>query len=216
MSFKAVIFDLDGTLLDTLDDLADSANRVLTSHRLPVHPVDSYRYFVGDGLQTLVERILPEEKLDPETISRVVLDFKEVYSRNWHVKSRMYEGIDVMLNGLQQAGLALSVLSNKPHEFTCVCVQQMLPDWTFDPLLGARPEVPKKPDPAAAVEIASRLQLDPAEILYLGDTATDMKTATGAGMYAVGALWGFRTAEELTANGAAKIISMPQQLLDLI
>ena len=120
------------------------------------------------------------------------------------------------MNGLQQAGLALSVLSNKPHEFTCVCVQQMLPDWTFDPLLGARPEVPKKPNPAAAVEIASRLQLDPAEILYLGDTATDMKTATGAGMYAVGALWGFRTAEELTANGAAKIISMPQQLLDLI
>jgi len=92
----------------------------------------------------------------------------------------------------------------------------MLPDWNFDPLLGARPEVPKKPDPAAAVEIASRLQLDPAEILYLGDTATDMKTATGAGMYAVGALWGFRTAEELTTNGAVTIISKPQQLLDLI
>ena len=216
MSFKAVIFDLDGTLLDTLDDLADSANRVLATYRLPVHPVDAYRYFVGDGLQTLVERILPEAKRTPEVISRMVLDFKEDYSQNWNVKSRMYDGIDLMLNGLQKAGLMLSVLSNKPHEFTCVCVQQMLPTWTFDALLGARPDVPKKPDPAGAVEIAARLQLEPAEILYLGDTATDMKTAIGAGMYPVGALWGFRTAEELTESGAAKLISRPQQFLNLI
>lgn len=216
MSFKAVIFDLDGTLLDTLDDLADSANRVLASHRLPVHPVDSYRYFVGDGLQTLVERILPENMRNQEMVSSMVRDFKDVYSNNWNVKTRMYEGIDAMLNGLQQAGLALSVLSNKPHEFTRVCVQQLLPDWTFEPLLGARPEVEKKPDPAAAIEIASLLQLEPAEILYLGDTATDMKTATSAGMYPVGALWGFRTAEELTANGAARLISRPEQLLELV
>ena len=216
MSFKAVIFDLDGTLLDTLADLADSANRVLAAHRLPVHPVDAYRYFVGDGLETLVERILPEEKRTPETISLVASDFKEDYRLNWKVKSRIYPGIEEMLNGLQQAGLTLSVLSNKPHEFTRVCVQQLLPAWNFDPLLGARADVPKKPDPAGAVEIAARLQLDPAEILYLGDTATDMKTATAAGMYPVGALWGFRTAAELTESGAARLISRPQQFLELI
>ena len=216
MSFKAVIFDLDGTLLDTLEDLADSANRVLAAHRFPVHPVDAYRYFVGDGLQILVERILPEDERTPETVRQVALDFKEDYSRNWNVKSKMYEGVDVMLSGLQQAGLTLSILSNKPHEFTRVCVKQMLSAWTFVPLLGARPDVPIKPDPAGAVEIAARLQLDPTEILYLGDTATDMKTATSAGMYPVGALWGFRTAEELAESGAAKIISRPQQFLDLI
>ena len=216
MSFKAVIFDLDGTLLDTLDDLADCANRVLSSHRFPVHPVDAYRYFVGDGLPTLIERILPEENRSPEAVGRLVLDFKKDYSRNWHVKTRMYDGIDSMLNGLHQAGLKLAVLSNKPHDFTQVCVRQILPDWTFDPLIGARPNKPKKPDPASAVEIARLLKLDPAEILYLGDTATDMKTATSAGMYPVGALWGFRTADELRENGAATLISKPQQLLDLI
>jgi phosphoglycolate phosphatase len=216
MSFKAVVFDLDGTLLDTLDDLADSANRVLAAGGYPEHPVDAYRYFVGDGLQILVERILPEENRTREAIRMLAEAFKEEYSRNWHVKSVMYDGIDIMLNGLQQSGLRLSVLSNKPHDFTCMCVRKMLPAWTFEPLLGARPGVAKKPDPIAALEIAARLGLDPGEILYLGDTATDMKTATGAGMYPVGALWGFRTAEELTQNGAARLISRPQQLLDLI
>jgi len=213
MSFKAVIFDLDGTLLDTLDDLADSANRVLAGCGYPVHPVESYRYFVGDGLQILIERILPESDRTPEVIQRVAAVFKNDYSCNWHVKSTMYEGIDVMLDGMVQAGLQLSILSNKPHEFTRLCVEQMLGAWTFEPLLGACPNVPKKPDPAGAIEIAGRLQLDPAEILYLGDTATDMKAAIGAGMYPVGALWGFRTADELKQSGAAQLISSPPQLL---
>ncbi len=216
MSFKAVVFDLDGTLLDTLDDLADSANRVLAGCGFPVHPVAAYRYFVGDGLLVLIERILPESDRTAPVIQRVAAEFKEDYSRNWDVKSTMYEGIDIMLNGMVQAGLQLAILSNKPHEFTCLCVEQMLPSWTFDPLLGARPDVPKKPDPAGAIEIADLLQLDPAEILYLGDTATDMKTAIGAGMYPVGALWGFRTAEELQKNGAARLIESPPQLINCL
>jgi phosphoglycolate phosphatase len=215
-SFKAVVFDLDGTLLDTLEDLADSANRVLADQGLPVHPVAAYRYFVGDGMQTLIKRILPEDRRNAESMERTVRAFQEVYSRNWHVKSTIYAGVETMLNGLQQAGLILSILSNKPHEFTCLCVEKMLPDWTFSPLLGARPGVPKKPDPAGALEIASRLEIEPEDMLYLGDTATDMETATRAGMYPVGALWGFRTAEELEESGAARIISMPQQLLDFI
>jgi phosphoglycolate phosphatase len=143
-------------------------------------------------------------------------DFKEEYARNWNNKSRMYDGIDEMLNGLQDAGIRLAVLSNKPDEFTRICVRELLPDWDFEQVLGARPGVPRKPDPAGAVEIAGLLQLDPAEIFYLGDTATDMKTAVGAGMFPVGALWGFRTADELEKSGARAMISHPPELLTLL
>jgi phosphoglycolate phosphatase len=215
MSFKAVVFDLDGTLLDTLQDLADACNRVLAHHDFPVHPVAAYRYFVGDGLQTLIERIVPAGQ-SPEVIGKLLLDFMEDYQQNWNVQSCMYAGIDQMLDSLQAAGLTLSVLSNKPHEFTVLCVEQLLPAWQFSPVFGARSEVPKKPDPAGAVEIANILQLDPTEILYLGDTATDMKTAKGAGMFAVGVLWGFRTEEELKQSGADRVIASPINLLELL
>ncbi len=216
MSFKAVVFDLDGTLLDTLVDLADACNRVLRKHDYPVHPVDAYKYFVGDGLQLLIERIIPAHARQPEKINRLLLDFKEDYQQNWNVQSCMYPGVTRMLDRLQEAGLILSVLSNKPHEFTLLCVEQLLPDWHFSPVFGARPDVPKKPDSAGAVEIASILRLEPAKILYVGDTATDMKTAKGAGMFAVGALWGFRTEEELLESGADRVIAAPPDLLELL
>jgi len=215
MSFKAVIFDLDGTLLDTLQDLADSANQVLASHDFPQHSVEKYRYFVGEGLRVLLERILPEEQRTDLLINQFAGEFKEVYSHTWNVTSCMYDGIAEMLNQLTDADIQLAILSNKPHEFTKICVDQLLPDWHFEPLFGARSGVPKKPDPAGAVEIAGLLQLEPAKIMYLGDTATDMRTAVRAGMYPVGALWGFRTSSELEQSGAVRLIQRPEQLLDL-
>ena len=216
MAFQAVLFDLDGTLLDTLEDLADAANKILADHGLPTHPVDAYRYFVGDGLATLIERILPADQRSEELQGLLFQAFKEEYAKNWNNKSGMYEGIDAMLDGLVQAGLRLSVLSNKPHEFTQICVRQLLPSWSFEQVLGARPEVPKKPDPAGAIEVAGLMNLEPADFLYLGDTATDMATAVGAGMYPVGALWGFRTVEELSASGAKTLINHPRELLELL
>ena len=216
MRYKAVLFDLDGTLLDTLEDLAIAANRVLAAQGLPEHPVEAYRYFVGEGVQTLVERILPATLCSPTVVAEMVAAFQKEYGKIWHDRSRPYPGIPQMLDSLAASGLRFSVLSNKPDAFTRLCVQQLLPRWTFDPLLGQRPGVPKKPDPAAALEIARLMGLAPTEILYVGDTAVDMQTANRAGMDAVGVLWGFRTADELQAAGAQSLITQPDELLALI
>lgn len=215
MEFKAVIFDLDGTLLDTLDDIADAANRGLEAAGLPVHSVDSYRYFVGDGLLGLIQRILPADKRDEEHVRRLIMAFREDYARNWQVKTGLYDGIAPLLNTLQEKSIKLSVLSNKPHEFTVVCVQHFLKDWTFQVVLGHREGCPRKPDPSGGFEIADRLAVRPEEILYLGDTATDMQTAHAAGMLPVGALWGFRTEKELLDSGAQHLVSHPLEVLDL-
>ncbi len=216
MRYKAVIFDLDGTLLNTLDDLADCANRALASFSLPVHPVDSYRYFVGEGMERLIQRILPADRRDAATISRMIKAFREDYGRNWKVKSRMYDGIGTMLDGLAEAGLQRAILSNKPHDFTRVCVNELLAGYRFEPIFGQRPGIPPKPDPAGALEIASLLKTEPADILYLGDTATDMQTADRAGMFATGVLWGFRPRKELEENGARALVAQPIEVLNLL
>ena len=216
MRYKAILFDLDGTLLDTLEDLATAANRALGTLGLPAHPTDAYRVFVGDGLRTLAERILPGEQRSAAQVDALVVAFEREYSRTWNERTAPYAGVPEMLDRLTAGGYRLSVLSNKPDAFTRLCVEQLLPHWTFAPLYGQRPGVPRKPDPAAALAIAVELGLDPAEVLYLGDTATDMHTARAAGMAAVGVLWGFRTADELRAAGARHLIAHPGELAPLL
>ena len=216
MRYKAILFDLDGTLLDTLEDLATAANRALGTLGLPAHPTDAYRVFVGDGLRTLAERILPGEQRSAAQVDALVVAFEREYSRTWNERTAPYAGVPEMLDRLTGDGYRMSVLSNKPDAFTRLCVEQLLPHWTFAPLYGQRPGVPKKPDPAAALAIAAELGLDPAEVLYLGDTATDMHTARAAGMAAVGVLWGFRTADELRAAGARHLITHPGELAPLL
>jgi phosphoglycolate phosphatase len=216
MHYQAVLFDLDGTLLDTLDDLALAANRVLAGRNLPGHPVAAYRTFVGDGLQTLIERILPEDRRDPVLVKEAMAAFEVEYARQWHVHSSPYPGIAALLDRLTAQGIRMSVLSNKPDAFTRLCVQHLLPDWHFHPLLGQRPGVPKKPDPAAAFDIARLLDLPPSSVLYVGDSGVDMCTARSAGMDAVGVLWGFRDADELCQAGARHIVAHPEELLPII
>ena len=216
MRYQAVLFDLDGTLLDTLEDLATAANRVLAAKGLPVHTVDAFRIFVGDGLNTLVERMLPDDARTPEMIRDAAAFFREEYGKNWHECSAPYPGIAAMLDGLTAQGLRMGILSNKPDTFTQLCVRQLLPSWTFNPVLGQRSGVPKKPDPSAALEVARLLSLQPSQILYVGDSGVDMQTALSAGMPAVGVLWGFRPADELRQAGAHHLIARPEELLPII
>lgn len=216
MGFQGIVFDLDGTLLDTLEDVADSANAVLRRLGFPEHPVEAYRYFIGDGMENLVRRVVPRECGDPETIGRCGALIRDEYSRHWAVKTRPYDGIPDLLDALAARGLPMAVLSNKPDELTALCVARLLPRWAFAVVLGAGPELPRKPDPAGALRIAARLRIACAQILYLGDTGTDMQTAVAAGMFPVGALWGFRTAEELRTNGARVLLSTPQELLAIL
>lgn len=212
----AVIFDLDGTLLDTLADLADSANEALSEHGHPVHPVDSFRTFVGDGMATLMERILPEAARTPEKIGLLLERYRSAYDARWKLKTQPYPGIVDMLKALAARGIPMAVLSNKPQAYTEIVVAHFLGDHRFEVIFGQRDSVPRKPDPAGAVEIAEQLKLPPSEILFVGDTSTDMDTATAAGMVAVGALWGFRPEAELRAHGAKFLIAEPAELLPLL
>jgi len=215
--FQAIILDVDGTLLDTLQDLADSMNSTLRHFGFPVHELEKYKHFVGDGMENLVRRSLPDSaKTGPGLISRCIEMMQQIYERNWNVKSRPYPGIPELLDALTARGLKMAVLSNKPHELTQKAIEGLLPAWRFEVVMGECPPVPRKPDPSSALEIANRLGVEPARFLYLGDTATDMKTANAAAMYAVGALWGFRNAEELIVSGAKKLIAKPAELLELL
>lgn len=212
MKYKGLIFDLDGTLLDTLEDLADAANATLTHFGFPVHPTDSYRYFVGEGLHTLVQRILPDSATETD-IEKLMEKFGEIYATNWNANSGPYPGILDMLQSLSDAGMQLAVLSNKPHKFTQICVDTLLPDCSFSFVYGKRDGIARKPDPVGALEIAKNMNLSVEEILYVGDTATDMQTGNRAGMKTIGVEWGFRKREELEENNAWKIVSTPAEVV---
>jgi phosphoglycolate phosphatase len=206
--YQAAVFDLDGTLLDTLDDLADSLNFVLAEEGLPAHPTPEYRFMVGNGMENLVIRALPQGLRIPAHVRPILQKFMERYRANQCVKTRPYAGVPEMLAELGRRGIPLAVLSNKAHPNTLTVVDSYFPQ-TFQMVLGMRPEVPAKPDPSAALEIARAFNAAPQACLYLGDSNVDMKTARAAGMYAVGAAWGFRPVDELIAAGAGTVIEAP-------
>lgn len=214
-SFKAVVFDLDGTLLDSLDDLGIVCNKALEKNGFPTHPMNSYRYFVGEGAETLISRALGDAA-SPDVVSRCLIDFLSVYRDTCGQHARLYPDIPELLHELVQQGFTLALLSNKPHDLTLKNIEIFLQNIPFRVVYGQRDGVPKKPDPQAAFEILSILNLRPDQCLYLGDTAVDMKTAVSSGMYPVGVLWGFRGEEELRQNGARTLISKPLELLSLI
>ncbi|MEJ2655977.1 MAG: HAD family hydrolase [Desulfobacterales bacterium] len=216
MKFEAVIFDLDGTLIDTIDDIGYSVNRVLSNKGFPTHGISAYRKFVGDGSRILVERALPEKYRDNEMIDACLKEYIEDYSYNYHVKSKLYFGISHLLDALTEKGLRLAILSNKPDALAQKCVEAFLSEWNFDVVFGQRDSIPRKPNPQGALEVVKKMSIPPSHFLFLGDTAIDMKTAVSAGMYPVGVLWGFRSLKELKENGAWAVIGEPMELLNII
>ena len=214
--FKAVLFDLDGTLLYTLTDVADAMNKALVHFGFSPHPVDAYKYFIGESVETEANRALPESARDPELVRKVAVYSEEIYDKCWGDNTHPYLGIPELLTELQHRGLPLVILSNKNDRFTKVMVKKLLPDWHFKIVQGALPDVPLKPDPIMALQIVKKLGIAPEQFLYLGDTSTDMQTAVSAGMFPVGCIWGYRTADELLASGAKTLINTPAEVLDII
>ena len=213
MKYRAGIFDLDGTLLDTLEDLADSMNEALATLGFPIHDMDRYRFFVGEGIQLLVARTIPEDRRDDATVELATKLYREAYGRNWHRKSRPYDGIMEMIAELQAASVPMAVLSNKPDHFTQLCMKHFFPAGTFQIILGQRETVARKPDPAAAYEIAFSMEIPPGKFAFIGDTETDIKTGLAAGMASLGVAWGFRPVEELVQSGATAIVRHPSEIL---
>ncbi|MFW6147087.1 MAG: HAD family hydrolase [Thermodesulfobacteriota bacterium] len=215
MTYHAGIFDLDGTLLNTLADLGNSVNRVLVDMEFPPHPIEDYRLFVGNGAEKLILRALPENNRDKQTVSACLNAFLEDYHKNWNINTRPYQGIPELLDALKQRGFKLAVLSNKPHDIANLCVSELLPS-RLDMVLGHCAGASHKPNPAGALEIARRLNIAPEAFLYFGDSGVDMETALAAHMFPVGVLWGFREAVELERSGARVLISHPLEGLDLL
>lgn len=213
MKFQAAIFDLDGTLLDTLADIADAMNAALEGMGFPVHETTAYRYLTGDGVRALAERSIPEKANDEATVAACILEFRMEYAERWGTKTRPYPEVPRLLTELIQRRIKLSVLSNKLDEFTRQAVRDFLPGFEFSFIIGAKPDLPPKPDPAGALLIARGLRVPPADIIYLGDTGVDMETAVRAGMFPVGALWGFRDEKELREYGAKAVRSSPRSFL---
>ena len=216
MKYRAVVFDLDGTLLNTLEDLADSLNRVLEAKGLPTHPLEAFRYFVGNGAAKLVSRALPPEQRNDALCADCLAAFRQAYQENWNQKTKPYKGVAELLDGLTAQGIKMAVLTNKPQHFAELCMQAHFSDWHFDIILGQRDGIPMKPDPAGPREILRSLAVPAQACLYVGDSDVDMTTALNAHMHPVGALWGFRSEEELNAAGAAEVIAQPTDLLKLL
>jgi phosphoglycolate phosphatase len=208
-----VIFDLDGTLLDTLEDIGDSVNSVLRKEGLPTHPIEKYKYLVGDGMEMLVERALPDKyAVNKEVFDKFVIDMRNEYNKCWNNKTKPYPGIPELLDFVEQLKLKKAVLSNKPDKFTKLTVQYFLDNWKFDVIRGAQDNLPKKPDPVQAKEIADIIKCKTENLLFVGDTLVDMKTAVAAGMIPIGVTWGFRTEDELIENGAVIILHKPEEI----
>lgn len=212
---NGLIFDLDGTLVDSLQGIAYSLNRALADHSLPSHADSAVRGFIGNGSRILAQRALPEGSSDEE-IEKIEIAFKEDYEVTWPDGTFPYQGINELLGSLQAEGIPLAVLSNKPHPFTTAIVDKIFPQIHFESVLGQLPGIPHKPDPTGALEIAKVFCLRPEQCILIGDSTMDLETAQNAGMCAIAVTWGFHDPERLLAAGASRLAHHSAELLEIL
>ncbi len=212
-----IIYDLDGTLINSISDLAYSTNEALRINGFPIHEEEKYNYFVGDGIKELVRRAIPERIIDDsETINRILEEFSKQYDINWKRKSLPYDGISQLLKDLNNLGYKQAVASNKPDFFTKKIISHFFGDNIFSSVYGNTSDTPKKPDPAIIYKITKELGVSLDECIFVGDTKVDIETAKNANVFSVGCLWGFRTLQELRDSGADLIVSHPNEIFQYI
>lgn len=214
MQYKGIIFDLDGTLINSLEDIADSMNRVLKNHRLPVHDTESYRFYIGEGIENLIKNALPASERTPALIQSYLLEYRSIYKDHCLDTTRPYPGIEGLLSELWRRNVATAVLSNKSDKFTRYMTDEIFPENRFIIVRGAFEEIPIKPHPAGAQIIADKMGLSSETVIFTGDSAVDIETGKNAGMTSLGVTWGIRPERELVDAGASRLISEPAEILD--
>jgi len=216
MNYKAIIFDLDGTLLDTISDITDSCNAALKRDNYHTYSESEYKYFVGRGVDVLISTVIDKGELDPSIFHQLKLAYIEEYALRQNNKTKIFDGIMKVLVDLKAEGVLLNILSNKPHFQTKKVVDYYFPNFSFDLVYGKKPKFEIKPNPDSAFDLIHRLNLEPKDILYIGDTNVDIQTAVNAGFKSVGVLWGFRPVEELVKAGADYIVSNPTDIYKIM
>ena len=212
---NSIIFDLDGTLLNTIEDLANACNYALTTLGYKTHEVEKYKTFVGNGRYKLVERMLPEDKRSIENIEKALELFDSYYEKHMIDMTKPYDGIMEMLDCLINRGINIAVVSNKPHEFTTEVVKNYFGN-RFEVVYGHKKNTKEKPDPWAVLEVIDEFKVNKDECLYVGDSEIDINTAKNAGVKSVGVEWGFRGKGELESAGANYIVNKPEQILEIL
>jgi phosphoglycolate phosphatase len=216
MAYKGIIFDLDGTLLDTIEDIADAFNTVLANHGEPTHSVEFYTAAVGHGARQALLTGIPADKRSDTYIDTLLAEFRTVYNQYNGRRTRPFPGIPELLHNLADKQVRLAVLSNKPHNDTVKCIHEQFPDIDFSMILGHRDGAALKPDPSTTLTVVAELGLAANEILFIGDSSVDVQSAVRAGIPAIGVTWGYRSEEEIRSGGSCRIVHTVEELSHLL
>lgn len=214
--YKLIIFDLDGTLLNSIEDLANSVNHVLQVYKYPTHTTNAYKLFIGNGVNKLLERALPENARTNDIVSALKHDFIKHYNKHSEKHTKPYEGIEALLTNLQKENYKIAIASNKFHDATVALAKKYFPSILFSDVIGQREGIETKPHPQILNEIIEKAAVNKKEVLYIGDSGVDAMTAINADVDFIGVLWGFRTKTELEQCGATKLTLNTQDLYSII